>query len=135
MALNINEVRLLGRVGRDPEVRYLPNGDAVASLSLATSERWKDKSGEWQERTEWHRISAFGKLAELVSGHIEKGRELYVTGKLQTRKWQDKEGQDRYTTEIVASRIQFGAKPKDGGNDRATHDVPLSGFDEDDIPF
>lgn len=97
----INKVILVGNLGQDPEVRYTPNGKAVANLTLATSESWKDQSGQIQEKTEWHRVSMFGKLAEIAGEYLKKGSQVYVEGKLQTRKWQDKDGQDRYTTEIV----------------------------------
>lgn len=102
MSRGINKVILVGNVGQDPEVRYLPNGGAVANVSIATSESWMDKnSGQRQDRTEWHRVVFFGKLADVVSQYVKKGSKLYVEGKLQTRKWQDQAGQDRYTTEIV----------------------------------
>ncbi len=102
MSRGINKVILVGNVGQDPEVRYLPNGGAVANVSIATSESWMDKnSGQRQDRTEWHRVVFFGKLADVVSQYVKKGSKLYVEGKLQTRKWQDQSGQDRYTTEIV----------------------------------
>lgn len=102
MSRGINKVILVGNIGQDPEVRYLPNGGAVANVSLATSESWQDKnSGQKQEKTEWHRIVFFGKLADIVSQYVKKGSKLYVEGKLQTRKWQDQNGNDRYSTEIV----------------------------------
>lgn len=102
MSRGINKVILVGNVGQDPEVRYLPNGGAVTNVSIATSESWMDKnSGQRQDRTEWHRVVFFGKLADVVSQYVKKGSKLYVEGKLQTRKWQDQSGQDRYTTEIV----------------------------------
>ncbi|WP_158972555.1 single-stranded DNA-binding protein [Paraglaciecola sp. L3A3] len=97
----VNKVILVGNLGKDPEVRYTPNGKAVANLTLATSESWKDQSGQIQEKTEWHRVSMFGKLAEIAGEYLRKGSQVYVEGKLQTRKWQNKEGQDQYTTEIV----------------------------------
>lgn len=98
----INKVILVGNLGQDPEVRYTPSGSAVTSLSLATSESWKDKNtGQMQEKTEWHRISLFGKLAEIAGEYLRKGSQIYIEGKLQTRKWQDKQGQDRYTAEVV----------------------------------
>jgi single-strand DNA-binding protein len=98
----VNKVILIGNLGQDPEVRYMPNGNAVANVSLATSETWKDKnSGEQQERTEWHRVVFFGKLAEIVGQYLRKGSKVYVEGRLQTRKWQGQDGQDRYTTEVV----------------------------------
>jgi single-strand DNA-binding protein len=103
--MSVNKVILLGNLGKDPEVRYMTSGEAITTITLATSENWKDKSGEKQEKTEWHRIVFFGKLAEIAGEYLKKGRQVYVEGKLQTRKWQDKEGQDRYTTEIVAKEM------------------------------
>jgi single-strand DNA-binding protein len=97
----VNKVILVGNLGKDPEVRYTPNGKAVANLTLATSESWKDQAGQVQEKTEWHRVSMFGKLAEIAGEYLRKGSQVYIEGKLQTRKWQNKEGQDQYTTEIV----------------------------------
>ncbi|MDF7669829.1 single-stranded DNA-binding protein [Orbaceae bacterium ESL0721] len=98
----INKVILVGNVGQDPEIRYLPNGNAVANMSIATSESWKDKqTGETKDRTEWHRIVVFGKLAEIVGEYVKKGSQIYLEGQLQTRKWQDQAGVERYTTEIV----------------------------------
>ena len=108
MARGVNKVILVGHLGKDPEVRYSPNGGAVANITLATSESWKDKnSGEKQERTEWHRVVFFGRLAEIAGEYLKKGAQIYVEGRLQTRKWQDKEGKDRYTTEIVAGEMQM----------------------------
>lgn len=108
MARGINKVILVGNVGVDPDVRYLPNGNAVTTLSLATSEAWKDKTtGEKQERTEWHRVVCFNRLGEIAGEYVRKGSKLYVEGSLRTRKWQDQQGQDKYTTEIVASDIQL----------------------------
>jgi single-strand DNA-binding protein len=108
MARGVNKAILVGNVGLDPEVRYMPNGNAVTTLSLATSETWKDKqTGEKQERTEWHRVVCFNKLGEIAGEYIRKGSKLYVEGSIRTRKWQDQQGQDRYTTEIVASDIQM----------------------------
>ena len=107
MARGINKVILIGNLGNEPEIRYTAGGAAVANISLATAESWKDKeSGEQQERTEWHRIVFFGRLAEIVGEYLHKGSQVYVEGRLQTRKWQDKEGHDRYTTEIVANEMQ-----------------------------
>ena len=104
MARGVNKVTLIGNLGNDPEVRYSGNGNAVANVSLATAESWRDKdSGEQQERTEWHRVVFFGRLAEIVSEYLHKGSQIYVEGRLQTNKWQDKEGNDRYTTQIVAN--------------------------------
>ncbi|MEA3291594.1 MAG: single-stranded DNA-binding protein [Pseudomonadota bacterium] len=108
MARGINKVILIGNLGSDPEVRYLPSGSAVANVSVATSDSWKDKNtGERQERTEWHRVAFFGRLAEIVGEYLKKGSKVYVEGRLQTRKWQGQDGQDRYTTEIVASEMQM----------------------------
>ena len=104
----INKVILVGNLGKDPEVRYSPNGGAVTNITLATSESWKDKNtGEKQEKTEWHRVVFFGKLAEIAGEYLKKGSQVYIEGRLQTRKWQDKEGKDRYTTEIVAGEMQM----------------------------
>ena len=141
---SVNKVILIGNVGRDPEVKYGADNNAIANLSLATSEQWKDKSGAKQERTEWHRISFFGKLAEIVGEYVRKGSQIYVEGRLQTRKWQDKDGQDRYTTEIVADRMQMLGGRASNGNDPtpAAEANPKpqrapSKFDslEDSIPF
>lgn len=108
MARGINKVILVGNVGVDPDVRYMPNGNAVTTLSVATSETWKDKqTGDKQERTEWHRVVCFNRLGEIAGEYVRKGSKLYVEGSLRTRKWQDQQGQDRYTTEIVATDIQM----------------------------
>jgi single-strand DNA-binding protein len=108
MARGINKVILIGNLGGDPEVKYTAGGSAVTNVTIATSENWKDKAtGENQERTEWHRVVFFGKLAEIAGEYLKKGSQVYVEGRLQTRKWQDKEGQDRYTTEIVANEMQM----------------------------
>lgn len=101
MANDLNKVQLIGRLGKDPECRVFDSGDMVANFSVATSERWKDKSGQKQERTEWHNISVFGKLAEVCEKYLKKGSQVYIEGRLQTRKWQDQNGNDRYTTEVV----------------------------------
>lgn len=151
---SLNQCNFIGHLGKDPEVRYLPNGDPVANFSIACSETWKDKSGEKQEKTEWVRISAFGKLAEIIGQYLVKGSQVFISGKMQTRKWQNKEGQDRYTTEIVANEMKMlggRASGGDTGMDRpassgakparpaASLAAPGggSGFDdmEDDIPF
>ena len=118
MARGVNKVILIGNLGRDPEVRYLPSGSAVTNLALATTESWRDKqSGEQQERTEWHRVVMFGRLAEIAGEYLRKGSQIYVEGKLQTRKWQDKQsGQDRYSTEIVANEMQMLGSPAGGGS-------------------
>ena len=110
-----NKVILLGNLGRDPELRFLPNGDAVCNFSIATTDSWKDKAGEKQEKTEWHNIVMYRKLAEIAGEYLKKGRPVYLEGRLQTRKWQTKDGQDRYTTEIVADNMQML-----GGRDAGT---------------
>jgi len=108
MARGINKVILIGNLGKDPEVRYMPSGAAVANLTIATSDSWKDKqTGEAQERTEWHRVSMFGRLGEIAGEYLRKGSKVYIEGRLQTRKWQDQNGQDRYTTEIIANDMQM----------------------------
>src|SRR5258708_39512825 len=104
---SVNKVILIGNLGADPETRYLPSGDAVANIRIATTEVWKDKGGEKQEHTEWHRIAFFGKLAEMAGEYLKKGSPVYIEGRIRTRKWQDKEGQDKYSTEIVADRMQM----------------------------
>lgn len=154
MARGVNKVILIGNLGRDPEIRYMPNGGAVANLALATSEVWKDKNtGEQQEKTEWHRVVLFRRLAEIAGEYLKKGSKVYIEGKLQTRKWQDNQGQDRYTTEIIGNELQMldsrGAVGGGGynsgpastpqassagqGNDMPDM-VPAGDFD-DDIPF
>jgi single-strand DNA-binding protein len=132
----VNKVILLGNVGRDPELKSLPSGQAVASFSLATSRRWKDKGGERQEQTEWHNVVAFGRTAEVIAQYVAKGSKLYVEGRIQTRSWDDKQsGEKKYRTEIVADSVQFlgdrqqqGAAPEDE-NQAAGMD------DDDDLPF
>jgi single-strand DNA-binding protein len=147
---SLNKVMLIGNLGADPEVRYLPSGDAVTNIRIATTEAWKDKgSGEKKEETEWHRIAFFGKLAEIAGEYLKKGSPVYVEGRIKTRKWQDKDGQDRYSTEIVADRMQMlgsrGGMGAPAGGDEERSSAPAakptgkSGakFDdfEDDIPF
>jgi single-strand DNA-binding protein len=147
---SVNKVILIGNLGRDPETRYMPDGGAVTNVSIATTDVWKDKQGEKQERTEWHRVAFFGKLAEIAGEYLKKGSQVYVEGRLQTRKWQDKEGQDKYTTEIVADRMQMlGSRQGQGGGDREAGGERSGGggkpaarpsggkFEdlEDDIPF
>lgn len=140
----VNKVIILGYLGKDPEVRYQPDGGAVANFSIATSESFKDKSGEKQERTEWHRIVLWGRLAEIAGEYLKKGSLAYVEGKIQTRKWTDKEGQERYTTEIVGSRLQLMSSKRDASTAHADQsDSPesttsaYSGNEimDDDIPF
>jgi single-strand DNA-binding protein len=113
---SVNKVILIGNLGRDPETRYMPDGGAVTNVSIATTEKWKDKGGEPQEKTEWHRVAFFGKLAEIAGEYLKKGSQVYVEGRLQTRKWQDKDGQDKYSTEIVANVMQMlGSRQGMGG--------------------
>lgn len=104
---SVNKAIILGNCARDAEIRHSADGSAIANLSIATNETWKDKSGEKQERTEWHKVSLFGKLAEIAGEYVKKGSAIYIEGRIQTRKWQDKEGNDRYTTEIVGDRMQL----------------------------
>jgi len=150
---SVNKVILVGNLGADPETKYLPSGDAVTNIRIATTDRWKDKaSGEMKEATEWHRIAFFGRLAEIAGEYLKKGSQVYVEGRIRTRKWQDKEGQDRYSTEIVADSMQMlgsragsgeprpegarSAEPK-GAAATAAAKKPAGKFDdmEDDIPF
>jgi single-strand DNA-binding protein len=116
---SVNKVILLGNLGRDPETRYTTGGDAVTNLNIATSEQWKDKSGEKQERTEWHRVVLFGRQAEVAGEYLKKGRSVYIEGRLQTRKYTDKDGVEKYSTEIVADRMQLigGGRDAGGGGD------------------
>src|SRR6516225_10204493 len=150
---SVNKVIIIGNLGRDPETRYMPDGGAITNISVATTDKWKDKNGEMQEKTEWHRVAFFGKLAEIAGEYLKKGSQVYVEGRLQTRKWQDKDGQDRYTTEIVANQMQMlGSRQGMGGGGRgageesqeprpASSKAPAKAgggkFDdfEDDIPF
>lgn len=104
---SVNKVILIGNLGADPETRYLASGDAVTNIRIATTDTWKDKSGEKQEHTEWHRVSFFGKTAEIAGEYLKKGSPVYIEGRIRTRKWQDKEGQERYSTEIVGDRMQL----------------------------
>lgn len=128
MARGINKVILIGHVGTDPEVRYMPNGNAVATISIATTESWKDKqTGERQDRTEWHRVVSFNKLGEIVGEYVRKGSKVYVEGSLRTRKWQDQQGQDRYTTEIVANDLQM--LDSKGNNNNIPDDMPTQNYE------
>jgi len=140
----INKVILVGNLGRDPEVRYTPSGVAVANFTIATSEKWKDKNtGEMQERTEWHRIVAWGKLGEICGEYLSKGRQVFIEGRIQTREWEDKEGIKRYTTEIVANEMKMLGARDSGEPARPPTPVqapeyagpPLPENQEDDIPF
>ncbi len=114
---SVNKVILIGNLGKDPEVRYMPSGDAIANINIATTESYKDREGVKQERTEWHRVVFFGKLAEIVGQYLKKGRPVYVEGRIQTKKWQDKNGQDRYTTEIIATDMKMLGSRGDSGSD------------------
>jgi len=138
MARGINKVILVGNLGNDPEVRYANNGAAIANLSIATSESWKDKNtGEQVDKTEWHRVVMFNRLGEIAGEYLKKGSKVYVEGKLQTRKWQDNSGQDRYTTEIVANEMQMLDSRGDSnamGGSAPQQPAPANDFD-DDIPF
>jgi single-strand DNA-binding protein len=118
---SVNKVILIGNLGRDPEVRYLPDGGAITNISVATTDVWKDKSGDKQERTEWHRVAFFGRLAEIAGEYLKKGSPVYVEGRLQTRKWQDKEGKERYTTEIVANEMKMLGS-RGGGSEPMTRE-------------
>ena len=147
MARGVNKAIIVGTLGQDPEIRYTANGSAVANISVATNESWKDKAtGEAQERTEWHRIVMFGKLAEIAQQYLKKGSQAYFEGRIQTRKWQDQSGNDRYSTEIVANEMQMlggrggggGAPTESGDQSQSKSPTPETapmddGFD--DIPF
>jgi len=145
MPRGINKVILVGNLGADPETRYMPSGSAVTNLSVATSEQWKDKqSGEQKERTEWHKVAMFNRLAEIAAEYLRKGSQVYIEGKLRTRKWQDRDGNDRWTTEIIADEMQMlggrggggGSAPMSSGSgtSSAPPQPPADEFD-DDIPF
>ncbi|HLX22887.1 MAG TPA: single-stranded DNA-binding protein [Usitatibacter sp.] len=150
---SVNKVIIVGNLGRDPETRYMPEGGAITNISVATTDKWKDKNGEMQEKTEWHRVAFFGKLAEIAGEYLKKGSQVYVEGRLQTREW-EKDGVKRYTTEIIANQMQMlGSRQGMGGGDRgdseggggasrsASKPAPAKAgggkFDdmEDDIPF
>ena len=154
MARGVNKVILVGNLGKDPEMKYTASGAAIANITVATSESWNDKqTGEKVEKTEWHRVVFFRRLAEIVGEYLRKGSQVYIEGKLQTRKWQDQNGQDRYTTEIVANEMQMlGARGGEGGGGRPqgggggfrsnqqsqqtqSQPKPDNDFADDDIPF
>lgn len=141
---SVNKVILLGNLGTDPEIRFTQGGAAVGNFSLATNEKWKNKNGQDEERTEWHRVVVWGKLAELCKEYLAKGRSVYVEGSLQTRKWEDKQGQTRYTTEVKAQTIQFlgaGGKDRSASSDdssnfsSSSNDGPPPFNSDDDVPF
>lgn len=123
---SVNKVIVVGNLGRDPEIRYMPSGDAIATLAVATTDKWKDKtSGEQKEATEWHRISAFGKLAEIMGQYLKKGSQVYIEGKLKTRKYTDKDGVEKYSTEIVCDTMQMlGGRQGMGGDDVGSYSAP-----------
>jgi single-strand DNA-binding protein len=140
----VNKVIVIGRLGADPEVKTVSGGNTVARLSVATSENWTDREGQKQERTEWHRIVVWGKLAELCGKYLSKGRQVYVEGRLQTRSWEDQQGQKRYSTEVVANTVQFLGSTQGAAQSNTSHDNdfgaqdfgPEPAFDNsDEIPF
>lgn len=140
---SINKVFVLGNLGRDPETRYIPSGDAVTNFSIATTRQWKDKDGERKEETEWHRITCFGRAAEVAGEYLKKGSQCHVEGRLKTRKWADKDGNDRYTTEIICEQLTLLTKKRDGDDDDRRPEKPttkgkgpkgLADMD-DDIPY
>ena len=145
MARGINKVIIVGNLGQDPETRYMPSGSAVTNMTVATNESWKDKqTGEQKERTEWHRVAMFGRLAEIAAEYLRKGSQVYIEGKLRTRKWQDKQGNDRYTTEIIADEMQMlggrsgggGGQPMSSQSSEPSGPAPAPSDDfDDDIPF
>ncbi len=145
---SVNKVILVGNLGRDPEVKYMPSGDAVANVALATSSKYKNKAGELVEETEWHRVTFFGRQAEVVGEYLKKGKSIYIEGRLKTRKYTDKDGVEKYATDIIASEMQMLGGKDGGGEDRTPAQRPAaapkpapakaaSGFDDmdDDIPF
>ena len=149
MARGINKAILIGNLGADPEVRYMPSGGAVANITVATSESWKDKqTGEQHDRTEWHRVVLYNRLGEIAGEYLRKGSKVYIEGRIQTKKWQDKNGQERYTTEIIASEMQMldsrggsanyneqnAQHPDQNTAMKSPMDIPSESFD-DDIPF
>lgn len=151
---SVNKVILIGNLGRDPETRYMSNGEAVTNITVATTDTWKDRSGEKQEKTEWHRVTFYRKLAEIAGEYLKKGRQVYIEGRLETRKWTDKSGNERYTTEVIASDMKMLGSRSGSGSFEPNATAPSgsasnspaeqpdsvksgSGFDdmEDDIPF
>ena len=136
---SVNKAILIGHLGKDPELRYTPGGQAVCDFSLATSEKWKDKDGVAQDKTEWHNITAWGRQAETCKEFLSKGRPVYIEGRIETQKWQDKEGRDRYTTKIIAQRVQFlGGKAADPAQTEipdTSPEVETDNDNDDDLPF
>ncbi|MBV9086814.1 MAG: single-stranded DNA-binding protein [Acidobacteria bacterium] len=153
MAKSVNKVILIGNLGKDPEVKYTPQGTPVAKFSLATNERWKDKNGEWQDRTEWHNIVAWQRLAEIVGEYVKKGQKIYIEGRIQTRSWDDKDGQKKYMTEIIANDLvllsgrgdgehEGGSRPRSGSSsydqrapEHEPAGAPAATITDEDIPF
>jgi len=153
--MGVNKAILMGNVGKDPEMKYTTSNLAIASLSLATSEKRKDsQSGEWVSHTEWHRVTCFGKLAEFCSKYLKKGTSIYIEGKIRTNKWQDKDGNTRYTTEILGEKIEFAGNKQDNNSSYSNNNqaqnfqtadkvamnseptsAPVASFEDDDIPF
>ncbi len=151
--MSVNKVILLGRLGQDPELRYTQSQMAICTLNLATNDRRKSADGEWKDETEWHRVVTFGKTAENCNKYLQKGRQAFIEGKIRTNKWQDKEGKDRYTTEVLASTVQFIGGKSDGAGSAGGYSQPqkkttnagadvkipdvgeVISFDDDDIPF
>ncbi|AEJ02211.1 single-strand binding protein [Nitrosomonas sp. Is79A3] len=146
---SVNKVILIGNLGKDPETRYMSNGDAVTNITLATTDTWKDKNGEKQEKTEWHRVTFYRKLAEIAGEYLKKGRPVYIEGRLETRKWTDKDGVERYTTDIIANDMKMLGNRQSGNTDESEQQNKTTpsaaragagnagGFDDmdDDIPF
>ena len=142
---SVNKVTIIGNLGKDPELKFMPNGDAVCNFSVATTDSWKDKAGEKQERTEWHNIVMYRKVAEIAGEYLKQGSSVYLEGRLQTRKWQTKEGQDRYTTEVVAESMQMLGKKSEGEQTNSKpaaqseigKNMPIMPIDmiDDDVPF
>lgn len=135
---SLNKVLLIGNTGRDPEVRYTASGTAVASFSLATSEKFKNKGGEWEERTEWHNVILWGRLAEIAGEYLTKGKTVFIEGRLQTRKWQDRDGKDRFTTEIVGEKMQMLSRKEGNGRtaeSASSFSEPAPLPNDDDEPF
>lgn len=133
----VNKVILIGNLGKDPELRYTPNGQPVTSFSLATTERWNDKNGQKQEKTEWHNIVVWGKLAELANQYLKKGRPAYIEGRITTRSWDDRDGNKKYRTEIIANQIQFLGGNQGGGEVSAATEpaqAPDAQFDQSSVP-
>jgi single-strand DNA-binding protein len=134
---SVNKAILIGNLGKDPEIRYTPSGQAVVTFSLATTEKWRDKEGQLQERTDWHNIVVWGKMAETANEYLKKGRPVYIEGRIQNRSYDDKDGNKRYISEVVAQRLQFlGGKPDQAAGPRpAQEEPPDVAADDDDLPF